>query len=153
MAKVYSFLEDMKKYIVDGLNADADISKTYGIVGYDANTKGHTPTKTEVQFQIMDNNEVERYTSFEGANVYYIPLQITVYAFQMKLNNKIESPRIVSIKLGEKIIKQLEALKVVESIPRVKRVRLMTTSPAIPFEGGDKAYTTAIRCEFWVAKQ
>ena len=153
MAQVYSFLEDMKKYIVDGLNADADIPKTYGIVGYDANTKGHTPTKTEVQFQIMDNNEVERYTSFEGANVYYIPLQITVYAFQMKLNNKMESPRIISIKLGDKIIKQLEALRVVEAIPRVKRVRLMTTSPAMPFEGGDKAYTTAIRCEFWVAKQ
>ena len=63
------------------------------------------------------------------------------------------SPRVVSIKLGDKIIKQLEALKVVEAIPRVKRVRIMTTSPAMPFEGGDKAYTTAIRCEFWVAKQ
>ena len=57
----------------------------------------------------------------------------------------------VSIKLGDKIIKQLEALKVVEA--RVKRVRIMTTSPAMPFEGGDKAYTTAIRCEFWVAKE
>ena len=153
MAKVYSFLEDMKKYIVDGLNADADISNTYGIVGYDANTKGHTPTKTEVQFQIMDNNEVERYTSFDGANVYGIPLQITVWAFAMKLAGKMESPRIVSIKLGEKIIRQLEALRVVDAIPRVKRVRLMTTSPAMPFEGGDKAYTTAIRCEFWVAKE
>ena len=153
MAQMYSFLEDMKKYIVDGLNADADISNTYGIVGYDANTKGHTPTKTEVQFQIMDNNEVERYTSFEGANVYYIPLQITVWAFQMKLAGTMTSPRVASIKLGDKIIKQLEALKVVEAIPRVKRVRIMTTSPAMPFEGGDKAYTTAIRCEFWVAKE
>ena len=153
MAQVYSFLEDMKKYIVDGLNADADISNTYGIVGYDANTKGHTPTKTEVQFQIMDNNEVERYTSFEGANVYYIPLQITVWAFQMKLAGTMTSPRVDSIKLGDKIINQLEALKVVEALPIVKRVRIMTTSPAMPFEGGDKAYTTAIRCEFWVAKE
>lgn len=150
---MYSFLEDMKKYIVDGLNADTDISNTYGIVGYDANTKGHTPTKTEVQFQIMDSNEVERYTSFEGANIYYIPLQITVWAFQMKLAGTMTSPRVVSIKLADKIIKQLEALKVVEAIPRVKRVRIMTTSPAMPFEGGDKAYTTAIRCEFWVAKE
>ena len=153
MAKVYSFLEDMKKYIVDGLNADADIPKTYGIVGYDANTKGHTPTKTEVQFQIMDNNEVERYISFEGANVYYIPLQIVVFAFRMKLGAEIETPRVVSIKLGDKIIKLLDALKVVEANPRVKRVRIMTTSPAMPFDGGDKAYTTAIRCEFWVAKE
>ena len=101
----------------------------------------------------MDNNEVERYTSFEGANIYYIPLQITVWAFQMKYAGKMESPRVVSIKLADKITKQLEAFKVVKAIPRVKRVRLMTTSPAMPFEGGDKAYTTAIRCEFWVAKE
>jgi hypothetical protein len=151
MTKVYSFLEDVKKYIVDGLNADADISKTYGIVGYDANTKGHTPTKTEVQFQIMDNKEVEKYSSFEGMTVYYVPIQITVWAFQMKLAGTMTSPRVVSIKLGEKIIKLLQALKVVEAIPEVKRVSLMTTSPAMPFEGGDKAYTTAIRCEFWIA--
>ena len=148
---MYSFLEDVKKYIVDGLNADADISKTYGIVGYDANTKGHTPTKTEVQFQIMDNKEVEKYSSFEGMTVYYVPIQITVWAFQMKLAGTMTSPRVVSIKLGEKIIKLLQALKVVEAIPEVKRVSLMTTSPAMPFEGGDKAYTTAIRCEFWIA--
>ena len=148
---MYKFLQDMKSYIKERINADADISKT--IEMYDAYTKGHTPTTTEVQFQIMDNNEVERYTSFEGANIYYIPLQITVYAFQMKLAGTMTSPREVSITLGDKIIKQLEALKVVEAIPRVKRVRIMTTSPAMPFEGGDKAYTTAIRCEFWVAKE
>ena len=148
---MYKFLQDMKSYIKERINADADISKTVEM--YDTYTKGHTPTTTEVQFQIMDNNEVERYTSFEGANIYYIPLQITVYAFQMKLAGTMTSPRVVSIKLGDKIIKQLEALKVVEAIPRVKRVRIMTTSPAMPFEGGDKAYTTAIRCEFWVAKE
>lgn len=151
--QVYSFYEDMKKYIVDGLNADADISKTYGIVGYDANTKGHTPTKTEVQFQIMDNNEVERFTSFDGANIYYIPLQITVWAFTMKLAGTMTAPRVGSVILGDKIIKLLDAVKVVNANPRVKRVRIMTTSPAMPFEGGDKAYTTAIRCEFWVAKE
>ena len=33
MAQVYKFFEDMKKYIVNGLNADADISKDYGIKG------------------------------------------------------------------------------------------------------------------------
>lgn len=150
---MYSFLQDMKSYIKESINADTDIAKTYNIEMYDSNTKGHTPTKTEVQFEIMDNSEVEQYTSFEGVNLYYIPLQITVWAFQMKLAGVMESPRVVSIKLGDKIIKQLEALKVVEAIPRVKRVRIMTTSPAMPFEGGDKAYTTAIRCEFWVAKE
>lgn len=150
---MYNFLQDIKSYIGAGINADADIPKNYGIKMYDAYTKGHTPTKTEVQFQIMDNSEVERFTSFGGVNVYYIPLQITVWALKMELGDKVQSPRVASVILGDKIIKLLDALKVVEAIPRVKRVRIMTTSPAMPFKGGDKAYTTAIRCEFWVAKE
>lgn len=150
---MYSFLEDMKKYIVDGLNADADIPKTYNIVGYDAYTKGHTPQKTEVVFQIMDNNEVDAYTSFEGANIFYIPLQITVVGFQMKIAGTMQSPKSVSLMLGEKVLNLLDALKVVEANKRVKRVRIMTTSPALPLESGEKAFTTAIRVEFWVAKK
>ena len=148
---MYNFFEDMKKYIVDGINADADISKTYNIVGYDAYTKGHTPTRTEIQFQIMDNNEVDNYTSFEGANVFNVPLQITVVGFQMKLAGEMESPKNVSLKIGDKILKLLNAVKVVEANERVKRVRIMTTTPAMPLEGGDKAYSTVIRCEFWIS--
>ena len=150
---MYKFLEDMKNYIKENINIDVDISKTYNVEVYDAYTKGHTPTRTEIQFQIMDNSEVERYTSFEGANIFYIPLQILVFAFQMKLAGTMTSPREVSIKLGDKIISLLDSVKVVESNPRVKRVRVITTSPALPFNGGEKAYTTAIRCEFWVAKE
>ena len=150
---MYKFLQDMKSYIKERINADADISKTYGIEMYDSYTKGHTPTKTEVQFQIMDDNEVERYTSFEGANVYQMPIQITVVAFQMKIAGVMTSAKDASLLLGGKLKKLLNAVDVVSAIPRVERVRIMTTSPALPYEGGDKAYTTAIRCEFWVAKQ
>ena len=55
--------------------------------------------------------------------------------------------------IGDKIKNILNAVDVVGAIPSVVRVRIMTTSPALPYEGGDKAYTTAIRCEFWVAKE
>lgn len=150
---MYKFLQDMKSYIKERINANADISKTYGIEMYDAYTKGHTPTKTEVQFQIMDDNEVERYTSFEGANVYQMPIQITVVAFQMKIAGVMTSAKDASLLLGGKLKNLLNAVDVVSAIPRVERVRIMTTSPALPYEGGDKAYTTAIRCEFWVAKE
>jgi hypothetical protein len=143
----------MKSYIKERINADADIPKTYNIEMYDADTKGHSPTRTEVQFQIMDKNEVERYSSFEGANIFYIPLQITVIAFQMKLDGVMTAPKDGSMILGDKIENLLNAVDVVSAIPRVKRVRIMTTSPAMKYEGGDKAYTTAIRCEFWVAKE
>ena len=151
---MYKFLQDMKNYIKEKINADADISKTYGIETYDAYTKGHTPTKTEVQFQIMDKNEVERFTDFEDANVFSIPLQITAVAFQMKIAGKMESAKDASLLIGDKLGKLLSAKKdVVSAIPRITRIRIMTTSPALPYEGGDKAYTTAIRCDFWVAKE
>lgn len=150
---MYKFLQDMKSYIKERINADADIPKDYNIEMYDADTKGHSPTKTEVQFQIIDRNEVDRYTSFEGANIYYVPLQITVLAFKMKIAGVMTSQREGSLLLGDKISNLLNATDVVSAIPRVKRVRIMTTSPALPYEGGDKAYTTAIRCEFWVAKE
>ena len=101
----------------------------------------------------MDNNEVDTYTSFEGANVFYIPLQITVVGFQMKIAGTMQSPKSVSLMLGEKVLNLLDALKVVEANERVKRVRIMTTSPALPLESGEKAFTTAIRVEFWVAKK
>lgn len=151
---MYKFLQDMKSYIKERINADADISKTYGIEMYDADTKGHSPTKTEVQFKIMDDNEVERYTSFEGVNVESIPLQITAVAFQMKIAGVMKSAKDASLLIGDKIKNLLNAKQdVVSAIPRITRVRIMTTSPALPYEGGDKAYTTAIRCEFWVAKE
>ena len=151
---MYKFLQDIKSYIKERINVDADISKTYGIEMYDAYTKGHTPTKTEVQFQIMDKNEVERYTDFEEANVFSIPIQITVVAFQMKIAGEMRSAKDASLLIGDKLEKLLNAKKdVVSVIPQIQRVRIMTTSPALPYEGGDKAYTTAIRCEFWVAKE
>ena len=147
---MYNFLESMKTYIKNGINADSDISDTIAV--YDANTKGHTPQKTEIQFQIMDNSEVERYNSFSGASIFNIPLQITLFAFQTKIAGKMKSARESSIILADKITNLLNALDVVKHNSNVMRVRIMTTTPAMPFEGGDKAYTTAIRCEFWVAK-
>jgi len=149
---MYNFLESMKNYIKDGIN-DADIPKTSNIEVYDADTKGHTPQKTEIQFKIMDNSEVERYNTFNGANIFSIPLQITIFAFQTKIAGKMTSARQSSIILADKVNKLLNALDVVNYNSNVKRVRIMTTTPAMPFEGGDKAYTTAIRCEFWVAKE
>ncbi len=148
---MYKFLESMKAYVKGKLNADEEISTQIDV--YDVYTKGHTPQKTEIQFQIMDNSEVDRYTSFDGANIFSIPLQITVFAFRSKIADKVVSARELSVRLAEKVINILNAKDVVESNERVKRVRLMTTTPAMQFETGDKAYTTAIRYEFWVAKQ
>lgn len=147
---MYNFLENMKSYIKSGINADDDISDTIEV--YDVSTKGHTPQKTEIQFQIMDKSDVERYNSFSGTNVYSIPLQMTIFAFKTKIAGKIKEARDSSIILADKVINLLNALDVVKHNSNVMRVRIMTTTPAMPFEGGDKAYTTAIRCEFWVAK-
>jgi hypothetical protein len=149
---MYDFLEYIKQYIADCFANDTDIASTYIINSYDVDLVGHTPTKTEVQVGIMDNAEVERYSTFGlGERISYIPLQINLIGFQMKLENVMTAPRVVSLKLGQKIKTMLNNLQVGGTNKNILRVRIMGMSPALKYEGGEKAYYTAIRCEFYVA--
>lgn len=145
------FLEYMKEYLKTELKNDGILPATFDLGVYDAYTAGHTPQKTELLIQIMDNSDVEAYGTLEGETTSSIPLQITVYAFQTKLNGVMTSAREVSIKLGTKVKEILNRLRANVINPNILRTRIMTMSPAMPVQGGEKAYTTAIRCEFWVA--
>lgn len=145
------FLDYMKGYLKTELMNDGIIASSYDLKVYDAYTAGHTPERTELQIQIMDNSEVEVYSTLEGEAISSIPLQIVIYAFQMKLNGVMTSAREVSIKLGTKVKDILNRLRESVVNPNINRVRIMTMAPAMPMQDGSKAYTTAIRCEFWVA--
>jgi hypothetical protein len=145
------FLDYMKDYLKTELKKEGILPSTFDLGVYDAYKAGHTPNKTELLIQIMDNSEVEAYSTLEGEKVSSIPLQITVFEFQTKLNGVMTSAREVSIKLGAKVKEILNRLRETVINPNILRTRVMTTSPALPIQGGEKSYTTAIRCEFWVA--
>ena len=104
----------------------------------------------QIQIQIMDNAEVERYSSFEGENISSIPLQITAYTSLMKIGNVTRSAQESSIIFGQKVKTLLNKLRENVVNENITKCRIATTSPALQLLDGSKVYMTAIRCEFWV---
>lgn len=150
MIEFYDFI---KNFIKEKFDNDTEISGEVKI--YDAYTVGHTPSPTqpEIQFQIMNNYEYARATSFyDGENASVMPMQLTAYVGQQKVNGITRNAREVAIIYGEKIKKYLNELKTDTIINKnVLATRHITTSPALPMQGGEKIYTTAIRYEFVIA--
>lgn len=147
------FLEYIKNYIKTQFDNDTDLPSSKSVDIYNAYQLGHKVSDTsvpEIQVQILDNSEVVRYSSFEGENVSYIPLQITAYTGQMKQGTKMQSAQYWSIVFGEKIKKMLNALRQKVVNKNILSVQIVGMSPALPLLDG-KVYTTAVRCRFWIA--
>ena len=145
------FLDWVKSYLEDGFTNDSEISKK--VIVELAYKTGNTITTTntpQIQIQIMDNAEVDRYSSFEGENISSIPLQITAYTTSMKIGNVVKSAQESSIIFGQKVKALLNKLRESVVNENIAKCRIATTSPALPLLDG-KAYMTAIRCEFWVS--
>lgn len=145
------FLEYIKTYLSTSFDADTDITKTVTIENaYKSGNEVSTSNVPQIQVQILDNSEVQRYSSFDGENVSYIPLQITSYTAQMKIASTMVSAQQASIVFGQKIKNLLNALRNSSVNENIMRCRIITMSPALPLLEG-KVYTTAVRCEFWIA--
>lgn len=145
------FLNYIKEYISQGFTNDSEITKTVTIENaYKSGNEIKTDNVPQVQVQIMDNSEVQAYTSFEGENISAIPLQITSYTAQMKIGGTMRSAQEASIIFGQKLKNMLDKLALATDNENIKLVVRTTMSPALPLLEG-KVYTTAIRYNFWVA--
>lgn len=146
------FLEYMKAYLSGKFAEDEEISKAVIVEkAYKINNEITTSNVPQIQIQIMNNSEVERYSSFDGENISSIPLQITSYTAQMKIGGVMKSAQEASIIFGQKVKDVLNTIRKSVENQNIKRCRIITMSPALPLLEGSKVYTTAIRCEFWIA--
>lgn len=146
------FLDWIMSYLETQFSADTSIQNTITTkLGYKAGSEITTSSSPQIAVQIMDNSEVETYSSFEGENISSIPLQFTVYTGKINYNNIITEPQKSSMILGEKIKNILNKLRESVVNNNIKRCRISSMSPALPLSDGSKIYSTAIRCEFWIA--
>ena len=147
------FLEWLKTYISSQFANDSDITKTVTVEN--ANKQGNEITTSnvpQVQVQLMDNAEVDQYSSLEeGEHVTSIPVQITSYTGQMKIKNAACSAQEASIIFGDKIKNMITASNMASANTNIKRCRRTTMSPALQLLDGSKVYYTAVRFEFWIA--
>lgn len=146
------FLDYIKTYLETAFENDTDIEKEVTVTkAYKTNNQISTTDTPQIQLQILNNAEVERYSSFEGENVSQIPLQITSYTTQMKIAGSTVSAQEASIIFGDKIKAMLNHLRESVVNENIGRCRIVSMSPALPLLEGSKVYTTAVRCEFWIA--
>ncbi len=144
---MYEFLEWLKEYLITDVKSNAELKV------FNAYSAGHQvvlENLPELQLQIMDYADLEEFSSFAKENVSYLPIQINVFTGKLRINNSLRTAQESSIILGEEIKKSLNRLRESVVNPNLLRVRVMTVSPAMPFLQGQKAYMTAIRCEFQV---
>lgn len=149
---MYQFLNWLKTYIEAAFTSDTEITKT--VVVENAYKQGNTVNTTnvpQVQIQLLDNSEVERYSSFQGEHLSYVPVQLSVYSGQMKINETTYSAQDASIILGDKVKSMVAANEIQSQNKNIKRCIRTSMSPALQLIDGSKVYYTAVRVEFWIA--
>ena len=147
-----NFFEWIKDYIQEKFASDGDFTKSTNVrVAYLQGNKVTTENVPQIIIQVMDDSEVDRFSSFEGENVSSIPLQFTAYTGAMKIGGQLKNAQEASMIFGTKLKKVLNELRENVVNENIVRCRRATTSPALPLINGEKVYFTAVRCDFWVA--
>ena len=83
------FVEDIISYISSNISADTDIVKTVKVGK--AFKQGDTVEPPQISVQALDDSDALIYNTFEGEQVSYVPIQITVYTAQMQMGGTTKS--------------------------------------------------------------
>lgn len=137
------FLDDIIAYLDSKFANDTSIGASKKPKGYYAYKSGLEPDTTEPFYtiQLLDNSTASE--TFLREITINVPIQINVFGIKMNINNITHTAQESSIVLGEKIIEFMEEFKY--SNKNLIACRRITTTPAMPYEDGTKAYTTIIR--------
>lgn len=142
------FTDNLIEYIKNQFANDTDIAKAIKIeYAYSQSSKSTFPLIT---VQPLDNNDSERYDTYDGEQISNIPTQITIYAQQMKIANVMQSAQDVTFILADKLTKMFDKKKLVEWNDNIIRVRRAGTTFSMPLNDGTTTYFSALRYEFYV---
>ena len=135
------FVDEIIKYLDSKFNADTNITKKPK--GHYAYESGLVPTSTTTYYTIQLLDDSTATEDFNGETTYNSPIQITIYGIPMTIKGKQENAQSVSFYLAEQCKKFMEEYKY--SSKRIITMRRMTSTPAIPYGNGIKAYYSVIR--------
>ena len=142
-------LYDVIEYLEDCLENDQQISASIDVL--EAYKYSHKLNNSELQVQIIDHSEFERYTTFEDGKVYVCPLQIDVYAKQMTIGNEIMSAQKAAYTLAQKVINWLNVNDVHAEIDDVISIKNGTYTSAVPVaDVGTVLYRCVVRVDLYL---
>ena len=144
------FLDDLISYISDNFKNDSDISNNVKVnEAYEENSKITPPM---IVVQAMDDSDAERFDTFDGELISYVPVQISIYCQQMQINGEIVSAKIASSIFADKIKSLFDTVKTVVWNSNIKLMRRVGGTPCMPMQKGTTTYFSPIRFDFYVNK-
>lgn len=135
------FVDEIIEYLDGKFEADTNIaSKPKGSYAYKSGLipDGKSPFYV---VQLLDNSTAtEDFNSEVSVNS---PIQISLYGVKMKVGGKINDAQSVSYYLADQCKKFMEEYKY--SSEKITNMRRTSSTPALPYEDGSKAYYSVIR--------
>ena len=144
------FIDDIITRISDYFKSDSDIAKAVK-VDY-ANKQGDTINPPHITVQQMDDSNAEEYDTFEGECISYVPIQLTIYAQQMKIGGVVKSAQESAFIIADKVIKLFDKVETVKWNSNIVRLRRVGGVFAMPTEQGATTYMSPVRYEFYVLR-
>lgn len=142
------FVEDIIDYISSNISADTDIAKKVKVGK--AFKQGDTVEPPQISVQALDDSDALIYNTFEGEQVSYVPIQITVYTAQMKIGGTTKSAQDSALIFADKIKEMFDLIKTTQWNSNIVRMRRLGGIPAMPVETGATTYMSPIRFDFYV---
>lgn len=145
-----AFIEDLISYISKNFANDADISKTVSVDdAYDENEKISPP---HIFVQEIDDNDAQQYSSFDGEEISYVPVQITAFCQQMKIGGVTYSAKQSSAIFADKIKELFDITKTIRWNNNIRLMRRVGGTPSMPVQKGTTTYFSPIRYDFFVCR-
>lgn len=145
-----AFIEDLISYINTNFENDKDISKKVSVDdAYDENIK---PLPPHIFVQEIEDNDAQQYSSFDGEEISYVPVQITAFCQQMKIGETTCSAKQSSAIFADKIKEMFDIKKTISWNNNIRLMRRVGGTPSLPVQKGTTTYFSPIRYDFFVCR-
>lgn len=146
------FIEDLVAYLNNKFAMDSRISNAKKPVGALAFNRKMIEDATKPFFVIQSLSNSPKDETFLRVETITASIQIDVFALKGYFGGKVYLAEPMSIVLQDVISNYMEELKFGDANDNIRLMREITSSPAMPFDDGMRAYSASLRYEFTIMK-
>jgi len=146
------FIDDIVAYIDEMFAKDTRLTASKKIKGKLAFSTDHIKDATKSFYVVHCMSKAPKDETFVAVKTLRVYVQIDIYALKGVFGGEQYLAEPMSIVLQDVISEYMHNLKFNGSNKNIGLMREVTSSPALPFEDGTKAYQSSLRYEFTIQK-
>lgn len=146
------FMQDIINYIDDKFTNDTRLASAKKPMGSLAFQEDFVQKTTKHFYVVQCLSNAPKDETFVDISTISISLEISVFALKGNFDGNLCSAEVMSINLQDAISDYMAQLKFNNANENICLMREITSSPAIPYEDGKRAYFSTLRYEFSIAK-